>query len=502
MSELSLQGFIDECEREPLHHIQSIQPHGALLAGVSGDPQVRWVSANLEDWLGCAPQQALGQSLAALLPDCPLFEQDTEWTRAQEDKQLLPALVTGPQGALDALLSGHAQHWLLELELAKPEIRHEAQRPVPHRLYRLPSSAEEWEQQCHFLTEELRGCTGFDRVMLYRFRPDGCGEVIAESLEHGLAPYLGLRYPASDIPQIARTLYLENRHRQIPDIQAQPVPIIGEDAALLDLTRSDLRAVSPVHIHYLANMGVTASLSFSLILSGRLWGLIACHCATARLVPLPLRERCSEMAKVFTLAIAGYKNYERLLEVSNSDHDIALLVETLHSAEAEHSHDSARALGRSLLSLVNARGAALIDDDTIVTFGVTPAKTELRALADWIRQHNSEHIFMSDALPEHYPPAQHYRDCASGVLAVQVNRFDARGDRLFMWLRPEQPQTVYWAGDPRKSTLFDEQSQSLSPRSSFEQWIETTSGHSEPWTDADRLRALKFRSLVLRDVSF
>ncbi len=367
MSELSLQGFLAECEREQLHRVQAIQPNGALLGGVTGDPLLRLASANLVEWTGHACEEVLGQPLTAILPDFPPSADAaaTEtWMRPTTEKRFYRNLFSGPRGSLDGLLSCNEHNWLLELETAlSPTLRHDADRPVPHRLYRMPYTELDWEQHCQYLADELRAASGFERVMIYRFRSDDCGEVISESLVDGLSPYLGLRYPASDIPLIARTLYLRNRHRQIADITAAPVPIHAHEGAMADLTLSDLRAVSPVHLAYLTNMGVTASLSFSLVLRGRLWGLIACHHRAPRHLPLPVRERCADIAQAFTLAIAGYENNRRLMEVSGSDHEIAQLLDALRDAETDqHSfapdNDSARELRLPLSGARSCRWSA------------------------------------------------------------------------------------------------------------------------------------------------
>ncbi|MBK1716164.1 GAF domain-containing protein [Thiocystis violacea] len=521
MSELSLQGFLTECEREQLHRVQSIQPQGCLLGGRTGSPIVRFASANLEDWVGRPLKVVLGQPIAALMPDFPptteiadLAEAEAAdaWMRPSADKRLYPELFQGVKGALDGLLSCDESHWLLELEASLPASqRHEAYRPVSHRLYRMPYSEHDWATHCQYLADELRAASGFERVMVYRFREDGCGEVISESLVEGLPPYLGLRYPASDIPRIARDIYLLNSHRQIPDIDALPVPILDPDGDSLDLTLSDLRAVSPVHLEYLANMGVTASLSFSVRVAGELWGLVACHHRVPRHLPLPVRERCAEMVQVFTLAIAGYQSTRRMVELNESDQEITALLEALRQADSGQdvgvdpgltsSRIAGPTLGEALMSLVDATGAALVDARTIVTFGQTPDIAAIRAMANWFNEAIREPIFATDQLSAHYPEAASLSGLASGLLAVRVENFRDQAERCFFWWRPEQPRAVHWAGDPRKSALFDAQRQRLSPRSSFERWIETTSGHSEPWATSARLRAQKFRGLVLRDVN-
>lgn len=512
--------LLAECEREELHHIQSIQPWGCLLGGRAKSDVIRFASANLAEWTDWAPEDVLGralsQVLAGLAPcgDPPGPQEALEpWIQSGVDKRFYADLLRGPRGLLDGLVSCHQDTWLIELEPSLPqEGRISAYRPVPHRLYRIPYSDEEWKDYCQYLADEIRGVLGFERVMIYSFREDGCGEVITESLEAGLPPYLGLRYPASDIPQIARRLYQLNSHRQIPDIQAAPVPILGlEGGELVDLSLSDLRAVSPVHLEYLKNMGARASISFSVLIKGELWGLIACHHSQPRYLPLPVRLRCAEMAQVFALAIAGYQGTRRLLDLNDSDQEIAAVMSALRLLEDEHSSDlisptaSGQAqlldptLSQTLLSLVRATGAALVDDALIVTCGQTPGPSDIRAIVEWLEETAEEPIFFTDRLPKVFPDALAFAPQASGMLAIRV--YHEGGDRWFIWWRPEQPQTVCWAGDPRKSTLFDEQRQVLSPRTSFERWVEITSGQSDPWTEADLLRAKKFRSLVLHELN-
>jgi light-regulated signal transduction histidine kinase (bacteriophytochrome) len=518
-------GFIEECEREALHRIGAIQPYGALVGGRIGDTGIRCASTDLADWLGVPARQALGMPLPDLLGatrdraranpgTTSLPAQLADLNRAlaaapperrgHAEKLLLADLVTGPRGPLDAILSRTAGDWLLELEpaLSSGQQQH-ILRPVPHALYRLPHTEREWEAHCRLLAEQMHLLSGFARVMVYRFLPDGCGEVIAEVAEPGLAPYLGLRYPASDIPQIARDLYLANRHRQIPDAAATPVPIVAEPGFGPDLTLSDLRAVSPVHIEYLHNMEVTASLSFSVVLNGALWGLIACHHQEPRAVPLQLRERCADLVQVFSLGVSGYQTSLRLAAVSDSDRNIARLAAGI--AELESGADQDFHIADALLALVQADGAVLADarGGAPITVGRTPAPAELDALLQWLAEEHPEPLYATDSLAAAYPPAAAYQQEAAGLLAVRIGTYqDAdRIERTFVWFRPEQPQTVYWAGDPRKSTLFNSQSRTLSPRSSFAAWLEIKTGHAEPWSDTVLLSAKKFRSLLLRQMN-
>jgi len=515
MSETLDPGFLEECEREALHRIGAVQPYGALLGGSAGDGTVRFASADLDDWVGQPAANVLGQPLEVLLKALAVDQAEAlalavaamapqPAPAIQAEKRLLPGLVRGRRGEMDALLCCSEDTWLMELQPAlTPELRHQAYQPVPHGLYRMPQSPDEWQQQCRFLAEQMRAGSGFERVMVYRFRDDGSGEVIAESAAEGLAPYLGLRYPAADIPQIARNLYLANRHRQIPDVASEPVAILCANEQAPDLTLSDLRAVSPVHIQYLKNMGVTASLSFPVVLNRRLWGLIACHHRRPRALPLPVRERCAEMVQVFALGLSGYQTSRRLKALTTTDRDIERLIHGIRGLESG-SEPSYR-LGEALLELVGAGGAALLEEGVpgMLLFGRTPDPDAIHAQLSWLRSTQAEPIFATDALSTLLPAAAASKDRASGLLAVRVGLFvdGERRERTFLWWRPEQPQTVSWAGDPRKSALFDAQSRTLSPRSSFETWVETMSGHSEPWSETDLLMAKKFRGLILRVIN-
>ncbi len=512
--------LIAECEREQLHRVQAIQPWGCLIGGHPSSPIICYASANLQEWTDWLPEAILGRSVVDLLPGfmpCDDIQASLKmgepWVLAGGEKRFYADLLSGPQGTLDALLSCTEESWLIELERSlPPDQRTAAYRPVPHQLYRMPHAEDDWKAHCQYLVDEIRTALGFARVMIYRFREDGCGEVITESLEPGLPPYLGLRYPASDVPQIARRLYQLNSHRQIPDIHADPVPILSLNAGeLADLSLSDLRAVSPIHLEYLNNMGVRASLSFPIQIKGELWGLIACHHSTPRYLPLPVRLRCAEMAQVFALAVIGYQSTRRLLDLSESDQDLAALMSALRLLEEQrgaglieiqaegHGHLTDRTLGQALLALARASGAALVDRSLVITYGQTPAVADIRALVSWLKETTHQPIFVTDRLPQLFPDALAFAALASGMLAIRI--YHEGSDRWFIWWRPEQPQTVYWAGDPRKSTLFDGQRQVLSPRSSFERWVELTAGQSEPWTDSDLLRAKRFRSLVLHDVN-
>jgi light-regulated signal transduction histidine kinase (bacteriophytochrome) len=320
--------------------------------------------------------------------------------------------------------------------------------------------------------------------MVYKFDPDGHGEIIAEAKKPGLAEsFLGLHYPASDIPQRARELYVRNRVRVLVDVGYTPVPIVPRRFPLtgeeLDMSLCYLRSMSPLHLQYLQNMGVTATLVASLVREGRLWGLIACHHYAPLHLGYAVRAACELLAEVISTRIAAVENYvqaqtevlvrrleQRLMEATSTEGDwrLALFRDP-----------------RTLLAPLDATGAALFYEGEILTAGEVPSTPELRALAQWAGERMSDTQFSCTSVARENPTFAGLTSLASGVLAIELAR--TRPDYL-MWFRKEQLCTVTWAGDPAKAVIGNDPLE-LSPRRSFAAWSEIVRGTATPWTPAD-----------------
>ena len=328
--------------------------------------------------------------------------------------------------------------------------------------------------------------------MVYRFRHDDAGEVIAESRADDLEPFLGLRFPASDIPAQARTLYVRNRIRVIPDANYVAVPILpGVDAsgAPLDLSQHALRSVSPVHCEYLRNMGVAASMSLSIVSGGRLWGLIACHHREPRLVPPSVRAA----ADMFSLFVS--------MRVSVDEQSIASRQDDRARDTREHlALRLSAGVGELGASLANALdlvatmlpcdGVALRSDGQWTTHGRTPDPEGLAHAVDWARARGTERVPTSDIASEWTMPGA--RDGLAGVLALPFGR---RDDWL-LFFRAEQVEDVVWAGDPHKSMVATDDGVRIAPRKSFASCRETVRGRGVPWTEPERAAADRLRWLL------
>jgi chemotaxis family two-component system sensor kinase Cph1 len=466
------------CDREPIHTPGAIQPFGALLV-VDAHARLLRCSANAAALLG--PLPAIGELLGP--PYLPALEPLLAAFARDPDAELEPVelVLFGSHAGRSFDVVGHRSgSWLvLEFEPREPDeltlsvLALRAQRALERvqRQRALPALLDVG-------TEELFSLTGFDRVMAYRFLHDDSGHVVAERRRPELETFLGLRYPATDIPVQARRLFALNRLRFIPDLGYRPVPIApeaGPDAPdPLDLSQSMLRSVSPIHVEYLQNMGVTASMSVSIVVGGRLWGLFACHhYGGARLVPHAVRTACSLLAQVASVLVERVEIEQRTLALESA----RALREQL-SARAREAEDVIAALGAapSFVELVEASGGAILWDKRVLTLGRAPSAQALAALADWLRTCGD--VVNTNQLAPLLPQLAPQLDGAAGLLGV---RFQREQEGWLLWFRPEELETVRWAGNPEKTYSEGPLGSRLNPRGSFGEWRETVRGRSAPW---------------------
>ncbi len=486
---------LSNCDREPIHVPGSIQPHGVLIALRAPDLFVAQVSENIQAYLGVSPDEALGRPLAAFLSpeSAELIRGALEHERWDE---LNPLRIEAGGKRFDGIIHRYAGAAIVEIEPAQEAF---AQGSIHHPLRSAMihvEAARTLPDLCQSAVAEVRRLTGFERVMLYRFDEEGHGSVDAEARVLSLEPYLGLHYPASDIPQQARQLYLRNWLRIIPDARYRParlVPNLRPDTgAPLDLSFAVLRSVSPTHLEYLANMGVRASMSVSLIVRDRLWGLISCaHHSGPRQLPYELRSACEVLGRLVSLQIAALSDREAATQRSSRQGTLELLACTMRGRD-----DALEALfvrEAELLTLVGAQGAAAVGAGEVLTCGLTPPSAQVAALADWLDEHAGLAPFATASLPALLPEAAETKDVASGVLTFALP--GARPRRL-LWFRPELVQTVNWGGDPTKAVLSDGALR-VHPRRSFELWKEEVRLRSLPWTESDVEAARELRRLAV-----
>jgi len=485
------QADLSNCERELIHLAGSIQPHGLLLVVDETDQTVLQASANAAGLLGAATDALPGRPLHTLGGD--LADQVRRQSEGKDLSETVPLLCqTAAGGTLraweGALHRVGPDRLVVELEPLSATGTFTVDREQDQLLHLVATAVQRFSNAASIgvlgdaAVQCFRDLIGHDRVMVYKFDTDGHGKIIAEARDPRLESLLGHHYPATDIPQRARELYLRNRVRVLVDVdyQASPLqPARALDGSELDMSMSTLRSMSPLHLQYLKNMGVTATVVVSLVREGRLWGLVAAHHYTPRNLRHAVRAACDLLAEVISTRIAAIENYAHA--------QVAVLVRRLEQRLIEATStegDWRLALfrnPRTLLQPLEATGAALLVEGEIRTSGDVPSTPELRALLQWIDAQSFDTVFSCSSVGKANPALESLTPTASGVLAVKLS--SSRPDYL-MWFRKEQLLTVTWAGDPSKPMVANNPLE-LSPRSSFAAWSEIVRGTALPWTSAE-----------------
>ncbi|MAS07541.1 MAG: histidine kinase [Ahrensia sp.] len=491
---------LTNCDREPIHMLGKVQQFGFLVA-LTSDWIVSHVSANAEDFLGCTPESLIGEPASSFLSRESIHSIRNKLQNMRSGA--LPEIVHGlhagvdEKRAFDATVHIASNYVVVEFE--EPSGQGDAERYIGdvqqamNRIGRLSDTAAILK----FAVRFAAALAGFDRVMAYRFAPDQSGEVVAEWHAAGMEPFLGLRYPSSDIPAQARALYLKNPIRVIADANDEGVPILPLDspAGMLDLSHSVLRSVSSIHLEYLRNMPVAASMSISLIIEGKLWGLIACHHRRPKVLAQSQRNAILLFGQMLSLLLEG--------RLSRDD-----------SAVSEQASDLVNALSRSAaasvnvnevfaahyepaLALMQADGMAIIANGIVSGTGMRPDSEDVRSIAKRLNTLPAGEIVATSEIRKLVPEAVGYKEIAAGLVAIPISK---RPRDYIIFFRPELRRIVTWAGNPQKPANLGPNGIRLTPRKSFEAWQEEVDGQSEEWSRAQLRIAEQLRITVLEVV--
>jgi len=486
-----LQALLQQCEQEPLAYSGAIQPHGALLC-IDADSQfITHASANLQEFTGLDAKVLLGQVYTTV----DWLQRSLQTLSFPLKKSLFMERVSKTEeGQWFDLRLIHAETVILvEIERSQNRQHYSELQHYQRLLLKPPDSATDLIEYHQILLQAVQVVTGLSRLMIYQFHPDWSGEVIAELAAPGLGSYLGLRYPASDIPAIARQLYLRNPVRYIPDIRAEPVLLLSADGSSADLSLTDLRSVSPIHVQYLSNMGVAASCSFPIVIGGQLWGLLACH----HYLPLKLspaqRRLCANVVTSYKLGLAHYFTSHRLKLLDSLERRAEKILRQIF--DHPDPQDNIEKNADTLMAAFDAEGFAAVFNQNVVTVGMALEFSELAVLDQYLTEHE-EGILVHDHLIELFPN-QALPLAVAGVLAIKADSRRQIGRIHLYWFRVEEKQEIAWAGNPNKPILEDAGALILSPRRSFEKWVEVRSGYCRPWSDAEKLLANRLRNMLL-----
>lgn len=490
---------LSQCADEKIQFSGGIQPHGVLIALTEPDLSIVQASDSVFTVFGTTHQELVGQPLQALIGEEQQIRllQDLSTRELFELNPLRLRISCKPDPKeFDAVF--HRVDGLLILELEAPTTL----QPVESlEFFRTSNEAVRQILACNSRQELLQSVadfvqklTGFDRVMIYLFDREWNGIVAAECLTEGMVSYLGLHFPASDIPAQARELYRRNRLRLLVDVDAKPSPMVPADNPLtgapIDLSGSILRSMSPVHIEYLKNMGVAASMSLSLISNDQLKGLICCHQVSAGPVDYAVRQACEFLSLLVSLQMDTLEerdNYKRVLELKDSRKELLL-----HLCGQDDLPLAIAGSGK-LLEAAGAAGAAVVWDGQCFLTGKTPDLARVTELVMHLSENMVGPIFSSSELSKSIDSAQGLETSACGLLAIRIG---TTGSKWILWFRQNQVQEVSWAGNPDKLASIDADMR-IHPRKSFDLWKENVVSKSVPWSDCEIQSALELRTGLL-----
>ena len=489
---------LTNCEHEPIHLPGSIQPHGFLLGLKLNDFTIGFCSENCFEYIGVKHVQLLGKGIEDLFGS-DQTKKLREYISLKEGSSTAPLQLELQNKYFTCTIHRSSDIFLLEFEPRSDEKIAIADIYLQTKQFTLyMQNANTLQMLCQSVTEETRALTGYDRVMIYKFDKDYNGEVFAESKAESIEPFLGLHYPQTDIPVQARELYIKNLMRLIVDVNFTPVPLYTIDDAEnknLDLSFSNLRSVSPIHIQYLKNMGVAATMSISLMHENRLWGLIACHHYSAKYISSDIRIAAQLQGHFLTSQISVRELAEEYNGAKEVNKALANLLAQVFSTDTINLERIVRQ--DELLLLTNANGVIVLVEDNVYSHGNVPAVNDIKDLAKHLHTHYAQTGFHTANLSSIYPDAPQLNDTASGIIYHSLGSTHD-SDSCIIWCRKESLQEVHWGGNPQKAVIKD--ANGLSPRKSFELWKEIRKGESFLWQKPELDAGTNFANALQKHV--
>jgi light-regulated signal transduction histidine kinase (bacteriophytochrome)/CheY-like chemotaxis protein len=488
---------LNNCDREPIHILGAIQPIGFLIA-VTTDWIVSRVSENIADFIGRTPDDLIGRPLAEFFPPLALHDLRNRvgLLRGPDSVERLFACELLKDTRFDIAVHISGTNIIIEAEVGD-EAPKDTTGTVRSMIVRLDQTAD----FAAFYREgarQVRALLGYDRVMVYKFDADGSGEVVGEACKAGIGSFKGLHYPASDIPQQARALYLRNLLRVITDVNRTPVKItpgVDEFGKPLDLSLSMLRSVSPIHIEYLKNMGVGASLSISIIVDGVLWGLFACHHYSPRIPSFQARSVSELFAQMFAMRLES-RERRAVVEYERRARDISdQLLGAVASDETLLKDPDW--LADILTNTIAADGVGVWINGSYAFSGTTPSTDVFRRIVRALNGTAAGKVFATDQLATLLPGLESDTSDVAGLLAIPISRSPRDYVVLF---RSELIRSVRWAGDPHKPVEYGPNGPRLTPRESFAEWKELVEGRSMPFTASELRVAETLRATLIEVV--
>ncbi|MDZ4234102.1 MAG: diguanylate cyclase, partial [Dietzia sp.] len=460
-----------DCAREPIRTPGTVQPHGVLVTADLSLRTLNRVSENTSSLFGVEARDLLGTRLENLTGADAVESLTAVLAGSRSVANPVAVSIAGRE--YDAIAHRIDDEAVIEFEPASDPSQFSSAPAVYAAILRL-GAARTREDLWHSTARELKALTDFDRVMVYHFHPDDHGEVVAEQCADGMEPYLGLRYPASDVPAQARRLYLTKMSRTIFSSAPQSAPLLAATDALspLDLSLCELRSVSPHHLQFMRNMGQESTLSLSLIRRDELVGMITCAHRTPRRLPYALRQGLEVLANHVSLHLGAMTEIEGLTRVSDQGRLRGTLIDELDTTD-----DMVEALlerSPSIRDLVPSDAAAISVNGGVAVIGELVSPEQVVTLVSRLNKADTALPFSSDALALDHPELATAVPGVAGALIVPYGE-----DDFVAWFRHEIAHSIDWLGDQSATN----RATPLSPRNSFSSWRQEVAGQAAPWQE-------------------
>ncbi|WP_026463841.1 ATP-binding protein [Adhaeribacter aquaticus] len=490
----NIQVDLSNCDKEPIHIIGRIQPHGFLLIINKHTFVVEQVSRNTPDFLPfSSAEDLLQKKIHDLLSDHePAFNLNSLLEPDHANPDIL--FFGGKKFFGFSHISGN--HIILECE---PYTPYPEEEKIKHnhllsQLHKQLAPLQTIESLGTTVCEAVRNIINYDRVDIMQFDTDWHTEVIAERCNENLDSYLRHHFPATDIPEPARNLLVQKPIRHIPDVNAEAIEIVpyynpatGQPSNIL---KSELRNPSEIHLEYLRNAGVSATISFSIVVKGQLWGTLSCHNIKPAFLDVWKRQLCELITQIFADVIAAVQETRDIkqFEVFKKNEQ-ALISDLSQYPELILGLTQTK---QSLLNFTQSTGVALVLNKEVFTCGKTPSSSQINNLTSWLAQFTDEKVFSTRTLSLHFPEAAAYPEIASGFLALEISKFDRE---YLLFFKQEIKETRIWAGNPEKPTVSSDMR--IHPRKSFEKWQEVVKGKSQPWN----INEIEIAQIFVKDLT-
>jgi len=486
------------CGRLPLNYTNAIQPFGVILS-LDKQGKIVQVSDNVDKIFSVNIEDILDKYLEEIC----MQDSYNKYQSALSENQSYAVLrlKSDPEKNYLATIHQLEKYSILEIEPLQAPIELEGLIITPQinaivqELLLSPTLTDLFENAVKILQQ----FTGFDRVMLYKFDEDWNGTVLGEEKLPSLNSYLGLRFPASDIPAQARAMYLNNPFRFIPDVNytsSKLYPLLNPTInSFTDLSSCNLRSVPAVHIEYLNNMGVYGSMSTPIILDNRLWGLLSCHHGGAIDLTFTKRATCLLISKVISSRL---HSLEKEVKLSFSNDILKRQMEfNIGFASKEPLFNIIESQSKEILALVNADGLIVSKDGVIKKYGETIKSEDARKIFYWLNSIGEHDFYFTNSLKGLNKEALNFKELACGILYISIG--PSPSDYI-LFTRREIIQTVFWGGNPNDALNFEPDGVTYHPRNSFFEWKEIVEFTSFPWTELDVIAAKAIQKTVRKNI--